>query len=271
MPTREFVKYDDIKFPIQARRSEHGSIELHWHTYFEVELIVSGEPTHIINGQLYESRPGDISLMTPVDFHGFPTNKKFEVKKFIFSADKIPESLSALLTDENNPRILRLGELARSFDEHFDELIEACLDRSELGVLRAQNLAERILIELLASREKRLDSRSELENVPEARLSRALRIIMEHFTERLTLEAVASELHVSANYFSRYFSSALGTSFSHYLKLKRVQYASALLLSSRVSVEEIAYRSGFSSLTFFNRAFREQFNMSPQEYRRRYK
>ena len=148
----------------------------------------------------------------------------------------------------------------------FDELIESCGNRSESGCILSQNLAERIIIELTMCEESAFVS--ELVSDHTERLSRVLCCISEHFTERLSLSDVAREVSVNPDYLSRYFSKELGTTFSNYLKMKRLAYATSLLMTGDYSIEEIAGSSGFPSLTFFNRVFRARYGISPVEYRR---
>ncbi len=261
----DLVKYDDIQFAVQAKDSVHGPIPLHWHSYYEVELFVSGGATHIADGKIYEFSPGCVSVMKPTDFHSYnPKGETFGVRKFILMPEKVGAKIRTLL--DRLPCALDVGEKSTRFEKMFDELIESCGNRSESGCLLSQNLAERIIIELTMCEENAYVSESVSDRTE--RLSRVLCYISEHFTERLSLADAAREVSVNPDYLSRYFSKELGTTFSNYLKMKRLAYATSLLMTGDYSIEEIAGSSGFPSLTFFNRVFRARYGMSPAEYRR---
>ena len=71
-------------------------------------------------------------------------------------------------------------------------------------------------------------------------------------------------------YFSRVFKRQIGMGFSDYLRQKRVNMASELLIHSSQSISKIAANVGFGSVATFNRVFREVKNCTPTEYRRIY-
>lgn len=264
----DLVKYDDIHFAVQAKDSEHKFIPLHWHSYYEVELFISGRAAHIANGKVYSFSPGDVSVMKPTDFHSYiPEDDSFRVKKFIFMSDKISTNIEGLLSEL--PCALSTGKMREHFEEMFDCLIASCANRTEFGCLLSRNLAERIFIELaMCGGNMAGKSESSSNSDQTERLSEVLAYISEHFTERISLSDAAKEVNLSPDYLSRFFSKKLGTTFSNYLKLKRLQYATALLISGKYSIEEIASCSGFPSLTFFNRTFKAQYGVSPLEYRK---
>lgn len=96
---------------------------------------------------------------------------------------------------------------------------------------------------------------------------RARAFIAGHQTEPLTLEQVAAALHVSTYYFCRTFKKVTGLTFTQYLGRVRVEKTKALLANPNLSVSEIAYDTGFGSLTHFNRVFRMVVGQSPTTYR----
>ena len=77
---------------------------------------------------------------------------------------------------------------------------------------------------------------------------------------------MAAIVNLSANYFSNYFSSVMGTSFSNYVKDLRLQYAMNLLQTSDLNINEISYESGFKTLSNFTSAFKARYGHSPKHY-----
>ena len=67
--------------------------------------------------------------------------------------------------------------------------------------------------------------------------------------------------------FCRRFLRLTGKTFIAFVTDARLAYAHQLLTQSRQSITEIAYASGFGSLTRFNAAFREKFGHAPRELR----
>ena len=83
----------------------------------------------------------------------------------------------------------------------------------------------------------------------------------------LNLETISSYVGFSRTYFCRYFHRELGESFSDYLKRKRIEKAKQLLQQTNMKINEIAFRSGFSSPKYFSAVFKEREGIQPSEYR----
>ena len=100
-----------------------------------------------------------------------------------------------------------------------------------------------------------------------ARIWKARNFIEEHCAEEISLAQVAKAANTSANYFSEKFKEATGTNFVHYVARRRFERAAALLSNRDARVSEIAFATGFQSLSQFNRVFRKFAGKSPTEYR----
>jgi AraC-like DNA-binding protein len=79
--------------------------------------------------------------------------------------------------------------------------------------------------------------------------------------------AVAEQLHVSPEYFCRIFTDSMGVSPGQYHKRLRLGQAARLLKGSRLSVQAIAERLGYTHQSALARAFRSLYDVSPQEFR----
>jgi acetamidase/formamidase/AraC-like DNA-binding protein len=85
----------------------------------------------------------------------------------------------------------------------------------------------------------------------------------------LTPARVAEAEGISERYLQKLFEGS-GTSFTHYLRERRLQRTSAELSSpaeAHHSISEIAYRNGFNDSAHFSRVFRHRFGLSPREFR----
>jgi len=98
-------------------------------------------------------------------------------------------------------------------------------------------------------------------------LRRARDRIDREYAQPLDVEAIASGVHMSAGHFSRQFKLAYGESPYSYLMTRRVERAMALLQRGDLSVTEICYTVGFSSLGTFSTRFTELVGMPPSVYR----
>ncbi len=88
------------------------------------------------------------------------------------------------------------------------------------------------------------------------------------YARPLDVEALARGAHMSAGHFSREFRRAFGESPYAYLMTRRIERAMALLRRGDLSVTEVCFAVGCSSLGTFSTRFSEFVGVSPSEYRR---
>jgi AraC-like DNA-binding protein len=100
------------------------------------------------------------------------------------------------------------------------------------------------------------------------RLRRVRDRIDREYAQPLDVEALARDAHMSAGHFSRRFRLAYGESPYSYLMTRRVERAMALLRRGDLSVTEVCFAVGFSSLGTFSTRFAELVGVPPSVYRR---
>ena len=94
--------------------------------------------------------------------------------------------------------------------------------------------------------------------------------ILEYIDNRcatVTLGETAEVFHFNPNYLSRIIKTNTGQTFTQLLQTIRLKKATMLLKSTGISVAEIAHLVGYQNLTHFYRLFRENYGISPAEYR----
>ena len=102
-----------------------------------------------------------------------------------------------------------------------------------------------------------------------ARLRRVRDRIDREYAQPLDVEALARDAYMSPGHFSRAFKAAYGESPYSYLMTRRIERAMALLRRGDLSVTEVCFEVGCSSLGTFSTRFAELVGMPPSEYRRR--
>lgn len=102
------------------------------------------------------------------------------------------------------------------------------------------------------------------------KLGLALKYVDRNYMNDITLDELANVAGYSRYHFSRLFRRFSGTTLKEYLNRRRVREAALLLTGTNLSITETAMKSGFSSLTTFNRVFRQLENCTPSEYKRRH-
>ena len=101
-----------------------------------------------------------------------------------------------------------------------------------------------------------------------ARLRRVRDRIDREYAEPLDVDALARGVNMSAGHLSRQFRRAYGESPYSYLMTRRIERAMALLQRGDISVTEVCFAVGCSSLGTFSTRFTELVGMPPSAYRR---
>jgi len=101
-----------------------------------------------------------------------------------------------------------------------------------------------------------------------ARLRRVRDRIDREYAQPLDVEALARGAHMSAGHLSREFRLAFGESPYSYLMTRRIERAMALLRRGDLSVTDVCFAVGCSSLGTFSSRFSELVGMPPSAYRR---
>lgn len=93
--------------------------------------------------------------------------------------------------------------------------------------------------------------------------------IQEHFSDEFcNIETVADTYNTSSKYLSKKFKETLNTPFSNYLTKCRIEQAKKLLTGSKMTINEISTKAGYSIQSTFIRAFKKCEGITPSEYRK---
>lgn len=105
------------------------------------------------------------------------------------------------------------------------------------------------------------------ENLP---IRRAKEYIYKNYSHPIRLEDIASAVYLSPAYLSNVFKKATGENIVNFINGYRVQQAKKLLVSTNMTVEEIAAAVGFDSHRYFGNVFKKTMGIKPSEYRKLY-
>ncbi|MEC1522630.1 helix-turn-helix domain-containing protein [Neobacillus niacini] len=98
----------------------------------------------------------------------------------------------------------------------------------------------------------------------------AINIIHAEYSEKLTLNYLASKIHINSAYLSRKFHEEVGMGFSEYLNEFRLKEAQRMLVEyPDLSISTVSERCGFNSQHYFSQIFRKMTGQSPRDFRLR--
>lgn len=249
-------------------RQRLSSADVHWHDYYELNLVLSGEAEHVVNGERHVLRAGSGFLLSPADFHEIRAigPEPLTSLNTVVDAGLMEQQLAALgpaaldgfpwLTDDFADAEPDLRRLQAEFEE------------PRLGSRRVTEALVACLVVELARRSGVHDRRAARPAGGEDDLRAAVLYVDRHFREPVTLADAAAQAHLSPNYFSERFRDYTGTPFQLYLQERRLRFARSLLAATDLSVSEVCHASGFNSLSHFGRAFRRRYGAAPSAHPR---
>ena len=91
--------------------------------------------------------------------------------------------------------------------------------------------------------------------------------IQAHFRENINREDVAAIAYITPNYLSKQFRNKKGMNLREYINQIRIEEAKRLLLTTNLSVSEVAGLSGYENISYFSTVFRKHTGMSPIDWR----
>lgn len=242
---------------------ELRTVDVHWHDYYELALVVRGRAEHVLNGERREVGPGSAFLLSPADFHALRSLGSEPLT--CFNAVLEPELVERQLAALGAPAV-------GGFPWEADDLADAEGDllrlRRELEEPRAgsgrvvEALVACLVVEL-ARRRRPVADRGRRPSTAEDDLRGAVLYVDRNFREPLTLADAAAVAHLSPNYFSERFRRSTGTPFQTYLQERRLRFARTLLTSTALPVGEVCHAAGFNDLSHFGRAYRRRYGVAP--------
>ena len=143
------------------------------------------------------------------------------------------------------------------------------MNYSFIGELSALNTFDEVCLWLTRVLDKFMDTVYGTRATPNMLLLRnAASFISLHYADNISLEDVASEVHVSPYYLSHLFREELSITFIEYLTRTRVDKAKQLLADQQLSVSEVAHSVGYDDSGYFSRVFKKMTGRTPASYRR---
>ncbi|MGN0399036.1 MAG: helix-turn-helix domain-containing protein [Blautia sp.] len=116
--------------------------------------------------------------------------------------------------------------------------------------------------------EKRVSIASEPKKHEERTITGITRYLQEHLSEEISLSILAEKFHLNPQYISQLFKSEIGVGFFAYLTNIRMEKAKKLLLSTSLSVAEVAEQSGYGDYRVFTKVFKKSEGITPSQFRR---
>ena len=257
--------------------SVNETFALHSHTFYELFYICSGKCVHLINGLSQILEKGSLVFIRPEDTHKFEFINDFDIT-IISCGIECPVAQNALsycgadyMTKQTlPPHVILKGE---DFLETLRTLEKIPLQK--IGEERKKYVTAVLpsLIYLFtkdsdapdsSTRQGTHGSQKESPKVP-VWFTDLLSELDKNLNFTKGLPWLIKKSGVTQEHLTRVFRLHLSMTPTEYLNYKKVLYAAELLKTSRYTILQVAYQSGFSTPAYFYRSFRRYLNCTPGE------
>ncbi len=275
----EVKEHTPIDFPYNTYLCsiplDFKSVNIHWHD--EIEIIVIKKGTGIISVDLvsHDVNAGDIIFIFSGQLHSIEQKDNFlmEYENILFKPALLKASGPDLCNDSFlqplfSGRIKIHPVLSHEKICKLIEEIDLLCDNKPYGyqLIVKSNLLS-IIFELIHN-----FSNTQITPVNTKALEKIktiLSYIADNYSTGITIEEIAEHCYYSKSHFMKFFKENMGTGFIQYLNDYRLEIAAAKLIKTNENILNIASNVGFENLSYFNRAFKKKYGISPGIYRKR--
>lgn len=240
---------------------------VHWHNYFEVEIVLDGRSEHILNNKSYEISRGSACLFTFFDFHTIhPIDGEYvTLLNFNFDFLALPENITNILLNLQSAIICKFNE---------DELQEIISDvdiinreQTHIDDPIHQTILTTVFTKIILTILRKCDLQqiSGYSNEQVA-FNKAVALMQGRFREDISLSQLANEVGFSPNYLGQLFKKKFGKTYNEHLKTIRLKYSKNLLKYSDSSIADISKYCGFKTTSYFIQCFKSEYHITPKQY-----
>lgn len=276
----ETVEYSDNHFTLLYDNNVHEDYPLHWHNAVEIIMPLRNDFTVYTNNRTYSMKERDIIIIPPGDLHSMKS--PIEGQRIIFQCDssvlndiQALSSISAIFSEttfinsnsDDNLRTFAKKVVLDIYEEYFNNS-----ELSEIKIyLKLLSLFVKIRESQLSIQKNLLKCTPEKLTEYNEKFSTVLKYIEKNYMFDISLDKLADIAGYSKYHFSRIFKQYSGMSYINYINKVRTNVAQKLLMNPDNSITDVAMSSGFSSITSFNRVFKEVKHCTPSEFKKFYK
>lgn len=277
---KEDAKHGETFFPVQRYltrlASDYPVVMTHWHEEAELTLITNGDCHYQINLVEYEVNEGDILFVPPLYLHAISKGKSDEIfsETYVFHLNFLGGNatdicstryLTPMMKQEISmpchitPKHPAYVSLRKMFSQTAS-LYQMKMPGYELGI---KSLLLQVLFLILQYSEK--NAKTETGAISD-KLKTVLDYIELHYEDSITISELARLCYFSEYHFMRFFKKHMNMTCVEYINNLRLEKAVELFEQGETSILDVSLAVGFHNLSYFHRAFKKKYNMTPMSF-----
>lgn len=277
----------DGRFPLRIEHERlsdylHNTVQFHWHSAVEFAYITEGSVICQANDAIYHLKSGNGIFFNINTLHGYLPDGKNDClyKALIFDPSLLGAPGSFIYEKRIMPILSNPGAFGLPLEPGVNwqgeilsllkQIISCDLEQVSCRELHnLEHLAKlwRILYENITEKEENFPNSSGRDI---SRMKQAMLYIQQSYSSLITLDDIAAVCSLSQSECCRLFNRILHQSPMEYVISCRIEKSLPLLAEGRLSITEIAGRTGFQSSSYFAETFKKQTGMTPSAYRKKY-
>lgn len=259
-----------------ARPYGDGVDCLHFHNYMEIGLCYDGEGAVILEEEEVHYASGFFTVI-PRNFPHNTESSDFSISKWEFLFIDVGAFLRDAYMD--NPIFAR--DLTEAVNRRawavpsgrypetaalIRAIMEEMRNKKEFYAESVRGLIRSLLMNIVRMNHK-TSGKVRKSGSGLSQVSFALHHIGKHYAEELTVGELAAVSHMSETHFRRVFQKTMNMTPSDYVNLVRIQMACEFMKKSEDSMELVAEKCGFQSVSTFNRNFKKILGITPYQWK----
>ncbi len=274
---KENAKHGETTFPVQryiTNLTEPGQVvTTHWHEEAEFTLITRGACLYHIDLVDYEVQEGDLLFIPPLLLHSISAQLKEKAtsETYVFhmnflggnSADICSIRYFKPIMDREitMPYLMKRDHPAYASLLEIFQQTHALYEEKQAGYeLALKALLLQLFFVLLQYSEK--NTSPDLGKTSD-KLKQVLDYIELHYTESIAVSELARLCHFSDYYFMRFFKKHMNMTCVEYIVSLRLEKSVELFKEGNTSILDVSLSVGFRNLSYFHRAFKKKYHMTP--------
>ncbi len=268
----ERAKHGTTEFPV-AFYDSHHIITYQWHEEEEIIYMVEGEADYNIEGKIIHLKAGDCAFCLGKALHSmlFEENQHVHFYAILFHRSYLfnPSDVCNQFFDTS----IGMKNFFSPENNTENIFIRTVKNISELMIHQkfGYQLEVKVLLTQLYSiiLQHKLYDRITTQNKEKgnSNVISTIQYIHNNYSQKLSVEELASATGYSTPYFERFFKAYTGKTPVEYILLFRLKQAQSMLRNSTGSILEISILCGFTNVSYFIRTFKKHYGVTPYQYR----
>ena len=269
---------------VQELKEPHFDPNWHFHPHYQLFTVLEGTGKRLIGDSIHTFEPGDTVFLGPDIPHLWRSDPAyFESGSQLYTHGIVLYFQEDFLGKDllDRPEMLSIRQLLidskrgisykGALKEHVcTELIALKNVEGFQSILRLLTLLDRLAHEEGGTPIASYGYVNTYKISETERMQKVHNYVLQHFSQDIRLGDVASLAGMSEAAFCRYFKARSNKTFIDFVNEIRIGHACKLLLEDQWTIAQIAYDSGFDSLSNFNRNFKRYIGHTPREYKGNY-